>query len=74
MQRCHEILGASCHIVGLQGIYLQGSACDRAGIELASSCTRVTTDRGKALMFITVAGGSALGNSAYGALAGERSC
>ena len=44
-----------------------------AGIELASSCTRVTTDRGKALMFITAGAGSALGNQAYGALAGTGS-
>ena len=42
-----------------------------AGIELASSCTKVTTDRGKALMFITAGAGSALGNQAYGALAGK---
>ena len=45
-------------------------AADVAGIELAASCTMVTGDRGKALMFITAGASSALGNTAIGALAG----
>lgn len=49
---------------------LLGSLLIFSGVELASSCTRVTGDRGKALMFITAAAGSALNNTAIGALAG----
>ncbi|CAK0785198.1 hypothetical protein CVIRNUC_008404 [Coccomyxa viridis] len=49
---------------------LLGSLLIFSGIELASSCTRVVGDREKALLFITAGASSALGNSAFGALAG----